>query len=283
MIASCVMVITLPLRAGNDHIEMGEAGSIPGGAQPVYKPPGNLNLRIMRGQFQVLPGPLRGADLQDMYLINIPNPALFSATTNAADFAVSDLDSVKYCGCSGALLPIDYPADCESEPLECSLNTQLWLFKASLGDGFGVIANDDITPLNFASRIPAGSIAGQPPGCYFLAISVFNSDPVSVGGPIFNQATTTEVTGPDGAGTGFAHTGWTGTVSKPTGDYEYTIILQGAEGFEEEEPIDCSMESIPAVSSLGVAVLITGIVACGGFILLRRKPAAALVDATKTD
>lgn len=126
----------------------------------------------------------------DMYRIFIPVGATFSATT---------------VGTAGTLA-----------------DTQLFLFNAA---GLGVYANDDTTGTEVRSTLPAGHAFSPPsPGIYYLVITGFNRDPVSVGGLIF-PGTFTGVEGPTGPGGGSPIFDYTGT----TGTGTYRILLTGAQ------------------------------------------------------
>ena len=86
-------------------------------------------------------------DAVDMFTVRIVDPAAFSATVSNAAYV------------SG------------HEPID----TQLFLFDES---GFGVICNDD--SVGILSALPAGhEFSPQEPGTYYLAIAVFDNDPIS--------------------------------------------------------------------------------------------------------
>jgi hypothetical protein len=95
-------------------------------------------------------------------------------------------------------------------------DTQLFLFNSS---GFGIRANDDVVT-SFRSTLPSEVLSR---GIYYLAISGFDADPVSVGGEIFPDAPFTGVFGPTGPGGGSPIVGWSGSESTGT----YTINLTG--------------------------------------------------------
>ncbi len=97
---------------------------------------------------------------------------------------------------------------------------QLFLFNSQ---GLGVEVNDDISGQNLQSTLPAGGLSPAAPGVYYLAISSYNTDPVSAGGLIFPN-TFPGVFGPTGPGGASPITGWTG--AGVIGDY--TITLTGA-------------------------------------------------------
>ncbi len=149
---------------------------------------------------------LAGADTEDMYVIRICAPAQFLAST--------------------------FPPDGGN----ANFNTQLWLFRPVPPgppiNARGLLANDDVNVPNgpLQSRLPSQSNDGSgaavmTPGIYFLAISVFNSDPQSPRGLIFNQAVPTETSGPDGPGGALPIVDWTGGEEPAAGSY--LIALQG--------------------------------------------------------
>jgi hypothetical protein len=180
--------------AGPDWVETGDAGEGFSTAQAPIGTSGNLN---------TISGSLAGgfvADFEDCYLIRIVNPAAFSLTITAANF-----------------------------------NTQAFLFNITVpGGAYGLLANDDIdSPSITRSRFTNVSNDGTNvvvtlPGDYMIAVTGFNRDPVSVTGAIFNQASLSEVSGPDGPGGFNAHTGWQGQGT--AGDYVVTMTGAGFPG-----------------------------------------------------
>lgn len=148
-------------------------------------------------------GVLSGYHDADMFAILIENPAIFSATTDA--------------------------------PGTSALDTQLFLFDT---DGMGVLANDDIAngngPYNPRSHLPAGSLASLAAGIYYLAISGWDRDPVSIGGQIFtddqNYAGVVTAGGP---GRFQPLQGWDGNGALNGGVGEYTIALTGVAAIPE--------------------------------------------------
>lgn len=154
--------------------------------------PGTAQITSGSGPLTAITGMTGFGDDVDMYWITITDAAAFSASTVGGT----------------------------------TFDTQLWLFDAN---GFGLLGNDDSVGLQSTISFPAadGPNAGQIPGGSFmalLAISGFNNDPTSAGGPIFNQQSFAQISGPDGAGGGSPLTGWTG--GGATGPY--TITLNGA-------------------------------------------------------
>lgn len=179
----------------------GAAGRLPATAEPVTVPftriTGTLSGTFLRG--------VESGDFEDMYQIRI----LDEPQCGGKGFSASTEWMVTPGGAN-------------------DFNTQLWLFDAN---GFGLLGNDDAAPGVPQSYIsfPATDITLQPfpgPGIYYLAISGFNDDPLSFGGPIFNQANPTEISGPDGPGGLFQINNWTSNGSSAIGKYD--ILLQCA-------------------------------------------------------
>jgi hypothetical protein len=92
-------------------------------------------------------------------------------------------------------------------------DTQLFLFN---NIGMGLLFNDDINGTRLSSL---GNFVA-PLGAYYLAVSAYNSDPVSVGGLIFPD-TFPGIFGPTGPGGGSPIIGWVGTGG--TGTYRITL------------------------------------------------------------
>lgn len=192
--------------AGPEWTEMApDAGRLPGSAQmtfgvgPIAKISGKLK---GFGAFAPL-GPALG-DFEDMYVINIVNPAMFSASVDPMDGGNANFDA------------------------------QLWLF--DLG-GNGILGNNDnaaASPFaSFGNNSTDGSGAAvTTAGLYLLAISGAGNDPLSPGGPIFDFALATEVSGPDDIGGSMPIDNWVG--NGEIGDY--AIILKGVEFAEIPAP-----------------------------------------------
>lgn len=217
--ASLIVVLSMaasPVLAGPDWIETNDAGSTLGTAQAPSGLVGSIN--TISGVLQG--GTLLVGDYEDCYIIRIANPSTFSCTISNANF-----------------------------------NAQLFLFNISLpGGAYGLLANDDQAAGNNKPRFQNFSTDGTGvlvdlPGDYMIGVTGFNNDPLSLTGPIFNQVTPIEVSGPDGVGGFNRHIGWTGG-----GEFgNYVITLTGAE--------------FPSFPSPGTLPL----VAFGGLVLARRK------------
>ncbi len=135
--------------------------------------------------------------------------------------------------------PVNFTVRCDGEAGSFSdFDTQLFLFDV---DGFGLLANDNTGFVGAAMPdgswifAPADDGTGQTitpsncpmipgPGCYYLAVTSADNDPVSAAGAIFNQVSLTEVSGPDGVGGAMPQTGWTGG-GGTFGDY--TLSFEG--------------------------------------------------------
>ncbi len=184
-----LLALAFPARA-QIWTEVGDAGQLVTTAQQVQV--GALApVNTISGNIALL------ADV-DLYLIFIPNPALFSATTAGQIGTLTD--------------------------------TQLFLFTDI---GFGVRFNDDVIAANLRSTIPVGSLAGFQPGHYLLGISAFNNDPVSPGGQDIFPDTKVGVFGATGAGGGPPLSG--GVLTPGTGATgTYNIALTGATGVVPE-------------------------------------------------
>ena len=237
------LAIGMPTLAGPDWEETCDAGSFLLDAQPVAGPSGAV--RSIKGKLGPC-SPLAGGgpDFEDVYLIMIDNPAIFCAKTSVSGTVPSCCNTC--------------PPDCVFAANNTVMNTQLWLFAAG---GLGRLGNDD-NPLDPPrSRIGNASNDGtmvviNTPGLYYLAISGGpRRDPVSTSGPIFQQATLTEISGPDGPGGAHPLSAWNG----PGVQGDYTIVLCGVR----------AIESVPTVSEWGMGIL-TLLVAGAGAMLARR-------------
>jgi hypothetical protein len=170
------------------HLEVGDAGQLPATAQATDSGSGSLASIV---------GATSGADLVDMYQINIRDFQNFQAGTGAAGGSAT-------------------------------FDTQLWLFDSA---GNGVLANDDCalgcglqSHIQGPTPIPAEAGGLTANGNYYIAVSGFNNDPTSAGGAIFTQTAFTDLSGPDGPGGGSPIAGWGGGGAFGS----YTIGLVGA-------------------------------------------------------
>lgn len=199
--AILVMAVGSCALAGPEWPEGGDAGSLPGSAQPISNGGGGVVTKII-GRLEGPPGmPHRGiGDFQDMYRINIVDPMLFSASTSAVNGGSADFDS------------------------------SLWLFNL---DGTAILGNLEYFLDPSSSRITGQSTDGTgamivTPGEYLLAISCTGSDPLGGPGfgPMFEFVLPDEVSGPDGPG-GLNNqiVGW--SEGDQFGNYE--IALHGVE------------------------------------------------------
>jgi hypothetical protein len=234
-----VFALAGPAMAGPDWTEPpADAGSTPTSAQT---PTGGGPLKTISGSLSSSFTAAAGADFEDVYRIRICNPQLFCAKTSA------------------------------------NFNSQIWLFT---DDGIGLLGNDDGAGQNavivaFANDGTQARI--NAPGVYLIGISGFNNDPLGMGptpgklAPIFQQETTTEISGPDGPGGQFPLAAWTGPGA--TGDY--IIRLEGAAFANDSCASGNYVQSpcIPAVSEWGAAILLITLLT-GGTVVLRRQPSS---------
>ncbi|MBX7106457.1 MAG: hypothetical protein K1X57_20435 [Gemmataceae bacterium] len=112
------------------YFEVGDAGDLPVGALPVDTDSGALT--------SISGATDGGADIADFYLIDIKDPALFSART---DLNVGTMGDSFLC-----------------------------LFNLN---GTGIVMSDDIDGSNFMSHITAGSVSSIAPGQYLLLVTGF--------------------------------------------------------------------------------------------------------------
>ena len=226
MIAALLFAAS-PLAAGPDWVEPPgvDAGSVPGSAQSIT---GSGSLSSIGGELTAVSTASAGADdFEDMYCFQIVDPANFRAVT---------FPDSTFTG-------------------SANFDTQLWLFDRN---GFGLLANDNAGPKEQGSGLPAP--AGIAPGVYCLAISGFDNDPQSDGGPIFNAETREEVTGPDGEGGQDPIVAW-----GPPGEAgQYVIALTGAAFIEVDD-------SVPTLSEWGMVALAGFLLAAGATIMRRQR------------
>ncbi len=229
-----VVAAAAPADAGPNFREgqcNGDAGSDPSGACAVRGVGGNVASISSTTTLGFGPGT---ADREDMYLIFISDPANFSLSVGPGT----------------------------------GFDTQLWLFRAEpripMIDGFGLLANDDVSAVDAGAMLGPMSDDGTgisltTPGLYYLAVSGGSGvlglpgdgripfaapGPQAVGPlPIFEFLFPTEISGPDGLGGGLPIFDWLG--EGEVGSYD--IALEGV-SFIELEPLcpwDCdSGESI---------------------------------------
>ena len=132
--------------------ERGDAGQLPGQSQALVGG-GGISVTAISGSLR------SPADVVDVYAFSL-DPRTFSARLNV--FVLGQfLDTA-------------------------SFDTQLFLF----GGGRGICGNDDTRRNVFTSTLTASTcgIARNQAGIYHLAISPYNVDPISSGGPIFPDA-----------------------------------------------------------------------------------------------
>ncbi|MCB9848200.1 MAG: hypothetical protein H6814_07270 [Phycisphaeraceae bacterium] len=207
-----------------------EAGALPATAQKVYGPGAVGTIFGSLGGPGPAPIGVRGisGDFQDMYLIKIVDPLAFVATT--------------FPGAGGS----------------ANFDTQLFLFTGPdhpAGPGLGIFANDE-APGALAgeslltNNVTDGSMHPQllADVHYYLAISGFNSDPVSPTGNIFNQATRTEQSGPDGMGGSDQINAW--DANGDVGDY--AISLQGVAAQTLCPNSDINNDGVTDTADLGI-------------------------------
>jgi hypothetical protein len=102
----------------------------------------------------------------------------------------------------------------------------------------GIYANDDAVGLR--STLPAGhAFSPTLVGDYFIVITPWDIDPVSVGGLIFPSTPFLAVHGPTGPGGGSAINGYSILGQRATGSY--TINFTGAEFAKAEVPEPTSL------------------------------------------
>ncbi|HMN97461.1 MAG TPA: hypothetical protein PKC90_13385, partial [Phycisphaerales bacterium] len=184
----------------------GGAGSLP---QTAQKTLGSGPLTCIVGRLRSNAIADGGPDLEDMYLLRIDQPGIFTARTVVAP------------------MPPAQPGDV------VAFDTQLWLFQVC---GDGLLGNDDdpceraigFSFIGNASNDGTGVIVKEP-GLYLIAVSVHDNDPVSPLGPIFDQASRIEISGPDGLGGGVPISGWSRTAGGVPTDVDlwYRIDLTG--------------------------------------------------------
>jgi hypothetical protein len=227
--------------AGPDWEEICDAGSVPSSAQVVPIP---SEVKSIRGKLGACSDSLGGPDFEDMYLILIDQPGIFCAQT-----VITSTD--QFC-CDDQVSP----------SVNTNFNTQLWLFAAN---GTGRLGNDNGAPFMTPglSVLPNASDDGSGvvitvPGLYYLAISGGpNRDPFSSAGPMFQQLSTFEVSGPDGVGGGpNPIMTWNGAGVQG----QYQILLCGVKG----------VPSIPTASEWSMIALAAAVMIAGAILIARK-------------
>jgi hypothetical protein len=210
-----LMAATGLANAGPDWVEILDAGSVVDTAQPIS----------ILTQLQSVTGTLNSTgfldpDLEDCYLFDITSPSTFLITTSGLEVELSIFRLIRD----------------EAQELQA----------------YGVLSNNNgpaaAQLTQFSTDFTEAFISE--PGTYMLSISLEGRAPVSNFGNIFNIATPTEISGPDGPGGDFQLVGWTGTSSA---NGQYTMTLEGVSGTRVPAP--------------GPAVLL----ACGALAASRRK------------
>ncbi len=187
--ACCAALTSSVASAGPDWIERNDAGSSIGTAQVPTRSSTNLTLSSLSGS---LSSSLDQPDYEDLYFIRIANPGTFSIR----------------------------PAFAEFDPV-------LYLFNITVnGEGYGLLGNDDESPTSNLPKLMGASTDGTMvivtfPGDYVLAVTTQGRHPFSRSGDIFNLASPTEISGPDGPGGINPLEGWRG--SGQTGRYGFTL------------------------------------------------------------
>ncbi len=234
------LVVTIA-QAGPTWPEGPDAGELPFSAQKVNGPTPIFMIDGTLGGPMPAPAGARGipGDFQDMFLIKIADPIGFVATTDPNGDGFADFDS------------------------------QLFLFTGPDhpdGPGLGMFGNDNIPMLMSGeslinNNVDDGSMPPQLIGGlhYFLAISGFDSDPLSASGPIFNQAVRDERSGPDGMGGLDPIGGWTSA-----GDHgDYGIALQGVVGQTLCPNSDINNDGVTDTADLGILIAQFGVPGAG--------------------
>jgi len=216
MIAAAGIVVATPAFAGPDWLEQGDAGSLLHTAQVPTRPSASiLQLSSISGSLSTS---LTEPDYEDLYFIKILDPVNFSITLSFADF-----------------------------------NAVMYLFQVTVnGDALGMLANDDQSatsniPKLLSSATDSTGIFINSPGDYVLAIAGFGRVPVSATGPIFNLASPTEISGPDGPGGFNPLIGWTGVGEQGN----YIIGLEETD-FPRTPTPGTALTVLGAMSALGL-------------------------------
>lgn len=154
--------------AGPDWVERGDAGSSFFTAQFPLRPLGVDQLGTIAGDLNAGVGV---PDYEDLYFFRVTDPGTFSLTVESANF-----------------------------------NAVLYLFDITVNNElYGRLGNDNaggesLLPRITGSATDATGVQITRAGDYVLAVVGAGRVPVSRTGPIFNLASPTEISGPDGAG-----------------------------------------------------------------------------------
>jgi MYXO-CTERM domain-containing protein len=193
-------------------VEAGDAGSDLSHAQVI------TGIGVPRTISGSLASSFLGADYEDLYVIRVLQPSLFSFKLQPTTF-----------------------------------NSQLYLFGiADKSDLYGLLSNDDQSLTSTAASISQSNATDGTgariiyPGQYCLAITVSGRYPVSASGAIFYQASPTEISGPDGPGRYDPLTGWEGTGD--TGSY--TVDVTGVGFVDGPAPGALSLAGLAGAAAL---------------------------------
>lgn len=203
-----VLLVASAAEAGPDWEEgslaTGDAGAVASSAQFPIGPEGST-LGSITGVLEGLAVETGGPDVQDLYVIFIESPAIFTATTDVAGGGSTAFDS------------------------------QLWLFTF---DELGLLGTDGVSTgaTLLSTATDASGAAVTTAGIYYLGISIDPVDPLdAASGPIFSITGPGEISGPDGPGGGSPLADWSAGV--PGG--RYVIALTGTV-FPPDCPADCA-------------------------------------------
>jgi len=201
----------------------GEAGSLPSTA---YRAVGTGPLRVIIGSLSVaspFDGVLLPPDSEDLYLVQITDPAAFLARTIA---------------------PPEPPL----------FDTSLWLFNPCAAAALGSQMKPGMPGTPFAQLLPQATDATgfflATPGPYYLGVSGGTRQPGSPGGEMFIFAMPDEISGPDGPGADQALSEWFG--SEKEGNYR--VLLEGVSflGLQPQCPADLNGDAIVDAADLGL-------------------------------
>ncbi len=253
--------------AGPEWIEgsIGPAGNLPATAQPTTGS-GHL-VRISGGLASSNPGLGQSSNFEDMFIVNITDPANFSATTvgpnGHTDFdsqlwlftidghgvlgnndTLEDLGNADACrndinkdltvNCHDLLAVIDAWGSCQCCPADTNADHQV-----NVPDLLQVIGNWG--PIRGSCQTPGSTIGAMAtdamqqtipgPGLYMIAVSSAGSVPRSANGPIFSFGINPgEVSSPDGPGGAGVLTGWQAVECHEPKLGDYSIYVGGGPG-----------------------------------------------------